>query len=60
MAVPINGGSPYNIVLGYGLFFLLVPAEYPKRGNQPWCAEYVGPYVQGGRHRGRAVLERTS
>jgi hypothetical protein len=39
------------------LFFLL--ADIPQGGNQPWCAEYVGPYVQGGDHQGPGVLERT-
>jgi Flp pilus assembly protein TadG len=50
VAVAINSGSPNNIVLGIGLFFLL--ADYSKGGNQPWCAEYVGPYVQGGGQQG--------
>jgi Flp pilus assembly protein TadG len=50
VAVPINSGHPNNIVLGIALFFLL--GDYPQQGNQPWCAEYVGPYVQGGDHQG--------
>jgi hypothetical protein len=52
VAVPVNSGSPYHNVLGYALFFLLLPSEYNKSGNQPFCAEYVGPYVQGSRHSG--------
>jgi hypothetical protein len=52
IAVPINSGHPGNIVLGIGLFFLLAPSDYPQGGNEPWCAEYVGPYVQGGDHQG--------
>jgi hypothetical protein len=52
VAVPINTGYPDNIVLGFGLFFLLEPSEYQHSGNKPFCAEYVGPYVQGSRHKG--------
>jgi Flp pilus assembly protein TadG len=52
VAVPINSGYPDNIVLGFGLFFLLLPSEYDDSGNRPFCAEYVGPYVQGSRHKG--------
>ena len=52
VAVPINSGAPNNIVLGIGLFFLLAPSSYLQGGNEPWCAEYVGPYVQAGDHQG--------
>lgn len=52
VAVPINNGAPDNIVVGFGLFFLLLPNEYVHSGNRPFCAEYVGPYVQGSRHKG--------
>jgi len=52
VAVPINSGHPSNVVLGIGLFFLLAPADYPQGDNLPWCAEYVGPWVQGGDHQG--------
>lgn len=50
VAVAINSGYPDHTVLGIALFFLL--ADYPQQGNQSWCAEYVGPYVQGGDHQG--------
>jgi hypothetical protein len=50
--VPINTGHPDNIVLGFGLFFLLEPTEYVQGGNKPFCAEFVGPYVQGSGHQG--------
>jgi Flp pilus assembly protein TadG len=50
--VPVNTGHPDNIVLGFNLFFLLDPSEYPHGGNKPFCAEYVGPFVQGSRHQG--------
>jgi len=52
VAVPVNNAHPDNIVLGFGLFFLLLPSEYDHGGNRPFCAEYVGPYVQGSRHKG--------
>jgi len=52
VAVAINNGHPDNIVLGLGLFFLLAPTEYDHSGNRPFCAEYVGPFVQGSRHKG--------
>ncbi|MEK7408296.1 MAG: pilus assembly protein TadG-related protein [Acidobacteriota bacterium] len=52
VAAAVNSGHPDNIVLGIGLFFLLTPSEYPNGGGKPFCAEYVGPYVQGSRHKG--------
>lgn len=52
VAVAVNSGHPNYIVLGIGLFFLLAESDYTKGGTQPWCAEYVGPYVQGGDHQG--------
>jgi Flp pilus assembly protein TadG len=52
VAVAINTGYPGNVVLGFGLFFLLEPSEYDHSGNKPFCAEYVGSYVQGSRHKG--------
>jgi hypothetical protein len=52
VAVPINTGAPNNVVLGIALFFLLTPDDYPQGGNSPWCAEYVGPYVQDSQQQG--------
>ena len=52
VVVAINTGHPNNIVLGFHLFFLLHPSEYTSGGNRPFCAEYVGPYVQGSRRKG--------
>jgi hypothetical protein len=52
IAAPINSGYPDNIVLGIGLFFLLAPSDYGQGGNNSWCAEYVGPWVQGGDRQG--------
>ena len=54
--VPVNTGYPDNIVLGFGLFFLLVPTEYVQSGNRPFCAEFVGPYVQGSDHKGGGAV----
>lgn len=50
--VPLNSGPPNDIVVGFALFFLLRQEEYAKGGNHPFCAEYVGPYVQGSRRKG--------
>lgn len=52
VAVPVNTGHPDNVVLGFAAFFLLLPSEYEQGGNKPFCAEYVGPYVQGSSHKG--------
>jgi Flp pilus assembly protein TadG len=52
VAVPVNTGYPDNVILGFNLFFLLLPSEYDSGGNKPFCAEYVGPYVEGSRHKG--------
>jgi Flp pilus assembly protein TadG len=51
VVVPVNGGAPNFTVVGFALFYLLSPAAYGGPGNQPWCAEYVGPYVQGSRYQ---------
>lgn len=59
LAVPIvtpvaPGGTPEGYVLGYGNFLLEVnnhnPSDYYTAGggNDPFCAIYYGPYVQGG------------
>ncbi|MDX2151462.1 MAG: pilus assembly protein TadG-related protein [Bryobacteraceae bacterium] len=51
IAAPINdGGSPMgsnNRIVGIGAFFLRPSNQYGNGGNQSWCAEYIGPYVQG-------------
>lgn len=52
VVVAINSGDPGYIVLGFHLFFLLHSSEYDSGGNRPFCAEYVGPYVQGSRSKG--------
>jgi Flp pilus assembly protein TadG len=50
--VPLNTWSPDYLVVGFAAFFLLHPSEYTKGGNQPFCAEYIGAYVQGASHGG--------
>lgn len=54
VAVPINAGSPSYTVVQLGAFFLLRATDYDNGGNSPWCAEYLGPYVQGSDHKGAA------
>ena len=38
----LRAAAQQNIVVGYAQFFL-TNMTYPKGGNQPWCAEYIGP-----------------
>lgn len=56
IAAPINdGGTPVGVnqrVVGFGAFFLKRTGEYGSGGNQAWCAEYVGAWVQGSRRKG--------
>lgn len=41
--------SPPNRVVGYGRFFLLTADNYQDaQGNEPWCAEYLGPAAAEG------------
>ncbi len=52
VVVPMNNGSPDFTVMGFAAFFLLLPSEYDAGGNRPFCAEYIGPYLQGSRRKG--------
>lgn len=56
IACPINdGGTPVGVnqrVVGYGAFFLKRTANYGNGGNQAWCAEYIGAWVEGSRRKG--------
>lgn len=56
VAVPINdGGDPAgsnNRIVGIGAFFLMTTGQYGNGGNQSWCAEYIGIWVQGSRKSG--------
>ncbi len=55
VAALINTGNPDYTVVQVGAFFLLPVSQYNKGGNQPFCAEYVGPYMQGSKYSGGAV-----
>ncbi len=52
VVVPINTWYPDYRVVGFAAFFLLLPSEYPAGGTKSFCAEYIGPYVQGSRRQG--------
>lgn len=55
IAAPVNdGGSPLgsnNRIVGIGAFFLIPTGEYGNGGNQAWCAEYIGCFLQGSTRR---------
>jgi len=52
VACPINDGGSLagtnQRIVGFGAFFLQQTGEYGSAGDRPWCAEYVGSWVQGG------------
>ncbi len=52
VAAPMNTGSPNYRIVQIGAFFLLRGSEYPSGGNKPFCAEFVGAYLQGSRYPG--------
>jgi hypothetical protein len=52
VGAPINTGYPNYTVVQIGAFFLLREQDYIKGGNEPLCAEYLGPWVQGANHKG--------
>lgn len=52
VVVPISTWYPEYKVIGFAAFFLLPPSEYSGGGTKSFCAEYVGPYVQGSRYKG--------
>ena len=52
VGAPINTGFPDYTVVQIGAFFLRPTSNYDQGGNSPWCAEYLGAWVQGSRHRG--------
>jgi hypothetical protein len=55
IAAPINdGGTPLgmnNRIVGIGAFLLTRTGDYGNGGNQAWCAEYIGCWLQGGKNR---------
>jgi hypothetical protein len=50
--VPINTYHPNYTIVGYRAFFLLRANNYNGGGNDPFCAEYIGPWVQGSKKKG--------
>lgn len=56
VAVPLNdGGTPAgsnNRIVGVAAFFLKTTGDYGNGGGQAWCAEYIGPWVQGSKKKG--------
>lgn len=52
VVVPVNTWYPDFRIVGFASFLLLRANEYNKGGNQGWCAEYVGPWVQGSKTKG--------
>jgi hypothetical protein len=58
VGVPINdGGTPMGVnhrIVSIGAFFLYPTGDYGNGGNQAWCGEYIGSWVQGADHQGAA------
>jgi len=52
VALPINNGDPNFDAIAIGAFFLLQEGWYSAAGNGSYCAEYIGPYVQGSQYAG--------
>lgn len=55
IAAPINdGGTPLgsnNRIVAIGGFLLTPTGNYGNGGNQAWCAEYIGCWLQGSSHK---------
>jgi hypothetical protein len=48
VVVPVNGGGPNYVTLGFAGFFLLNDSSYTGlHGNDSACAEYIGAWTQG-------------
>ncbi|HYZ83469.1 MAG TPA: pilus assembly protein TadG-related protein [Bryobacteraceae bacterium] len=47
IGTPLNSGPPDYTVIAIAGFFLLPEAWYNGGGNQPLCAEYIGPFTLG-------------
>jgi Flp pilus assembly protein TadG len=52
VALPINGGAPDFTAIAIGAFLLLPQGTYSAAGVGSYCAEYIGPYVQGSPYAG--------
>jgi hypothetical protein len=55
IAAPVNTGYPNYTIVQIGAFLLLPASEYQNGGNTPYCAEYVGSWVQGSTRNGAAA-----
>lgn len=53
IGAPINVGNPTYRIVQIGAFFLSRAQDYGQGGNKPFCAEYIGAWLQGG--KGKAV-----
>lgn len=56
VGAPINSGSPNYTVVQIGAFYLRTAGTYENGGNSPWCAEYIGPWLQGSTHKGASEV----
>lgn len=52
VGAPINTGYPDYRIVQIGAFFLYPAGSYDNSGNRPFCAEYLGAWVQGSQHKG--------
>jgi hypothetical protein len=49
VTVPVTDAAAGNEVVGFARFFLLPANKYSNAGgNEPWCAEYIGPAAPEG------------
>jgi hypothetical protein len=54
VAAPLHSPHPSRRIVQIGAFFLLPAGDYALEGDAPFCAEYIGPYVQGSKRKGAA------
>ena len=54
VAASLRSIHPESRIVQVGAFFLLTGDRYLATGDRPFCAEYIGSYVQGSRRRGAA------
>ena len=51
VVVPVNGGAPNYLAVGFAAFFLLTSNYYSGlKGNDSACAEYIGAWTEGVRN----------
>ncbi|SRR5579885_1740926 len=56
VGVPLNNGYPTYTVVQIAAFFLPPASSYNSGGNSPWCAEYLGAWVEGAKNKGAADI----